>query len=354
MTPKKLMLAALLAGAFLPAVGAELADQPVAPALAHEKRFVITTPGALGGPVHLNNRVIKNAPYSAGMVSERVQNLADGNQISTKTSTMSYRDSAGRTRYETRDDKGELRSVTIQDPVAGATWVLHPETKTATKLGRFGFWPGLDGALAGEAGRAAAEAHRAAAEAARAGAEAGRAAAEAARAHIEQLRKEGKLPTVERRQTANGEEIVIKNVQVEVRNEGKGDGNVETRQESRIQIGPVLAGAFSDRKWSGNVTTKDLGTREFDGLKAQGKLHSYEIPAGAIGNRNPIVVADENWYAPDLQVSVYTKHSDPRSGDVVFRLENLKRGEPAPALFTVPPDYTVKDMSQAPKADKAQ
>jgi hypothetical protein len=351
MTPKKLLLAALLAGAFLPAVGAELADQPVTPALAHEKRFVITTPG---GAIHLNNRIIKNAPYSATMVSERVQNLADGNQISTKTSTMNYRDSAGRTRYEKRDDKGELRNVTIQDPVAGTTLVLNPGKKTATKLGRFGFWPGLDGALAGEAGRAAAEAHIAAAEAARAGAEAGRAAAEAARARIEQLRKEGKLPTVERRHTANGEEIVIKNVQVEVRNDGNGDGKVETRQESRVQIGPVLAEAFGDRKWSGNMTTKDLGTRDFDGVKAQGKLHSYEIPAGAIGNRNPIVVSDENWYAPELQVSVYTKHSDPRSGDVVFRLENLKRGEPAPALFTVPPDYTVKDISLAPKTDKAQ
>jgi hypothetical protein len=350
MTPKKLLLAALLAGAFLPAVGAELADQPVAPAVVHEKRVFIDTPSTF----HMNSRIIKNAPYSAEMVSERVQNLADGNQISTKKSTMSYRDSAGRTRYDTRDAKGELRSVTIQDPGSNVTWVLNPEKKTATKLGRFGFWPGLDGALAGEAGRAAAEAHIAAAEAARAGAEAGRAAAEAARARIEELRKEGKLPTVERRHTANGEEIVIKNVQVEVRNDGKGDGKIETRQESRVQIGPVLAEAFGDRKWSGNVTTKDLGTRDFDGVKAQGKLHSYEIPAGAIGNRNPIVVSDENWYAPELQVSVYTKHSDPRSGDVVFRLENLKRGEPAPALFTVPPDYTVKDISLAPKTDKAQ
>jgi hypothetical protein len=47
---------------------------------------------------------------------------------------------------------------------------------------------------------------------------------------------------------------------------------------------------------------------------------------------------------------VYHKHSDPRSGEVVYRLENLKRDEPAPALFTVPSDYTVKDaMARAAK-----
>ena len=44
----------------------------------------------------------------------------------------------------------------------------------------------------------------------------------------------------------------------------------------------------------------------------------------------------------DLQVTVYTKHSDPRSGDLVFRLENVKREEPAAALFAVPADYTVR------------
>ena len=104
------------------------------------------------------------------------------------------------------------------------------------------------------------------------------------------------------------------------------------------------------------ATTKDLGTRDFNGVKAEGKLRSYEIPAGEIGNRNPIVVSDETWYSPELQITVYTKHSDPRSGDTVFRLENLKRDEPAASLFAVPSDYTVKEpmAGVAAKAAKAQ
>jgi hypothetical protein len=55
-------------------------------------------------------------------------------------------------------------------------------------------------------------------------------------------------------------------------------------------------------------------------------------------------------------VTVYTKHSDPRSGDIVFRLDNLKREEPAASLFAVPSDYTVREplARLAAKADKAQ
>jgi hypothetical protein len=68
------------------------------------------------------------------------------------------------------------------------------------------------------------------------------------------------------------------------------------------------------------------------------------------------VVSDETWYAPDLQITVYTKHSDPRSGDTVFRLDNLKREEPAASLFAVPSDYTVRDplAKLAEKAEKAE
>jgi hypothetical protein len=97
-------------------------------------------------------------------------------------------------------------------------------------------------------------------------------------------------------------------------------------------------------KWAGKATTKDLGTRDIEGVKAQGKLRSYEIPAGEVGNRNPIVVSDESWYSPELQVTVLSKHSDPRSGDSIYRLSAIKREEPAAALFTVPSDYTVKDV----------
>jgi hypothetical protein len=268
---------------------------------------------------------IKNAPYSAQMVTEHQQNLSDGNQITRQNATMSYRDSAGRTRHEIRDTAGGTRVVNIYDPVAGVSWILKPQDRTATKIPN--------------------------------GAAAGRLAGEAARARIEQMRKDGTLPTVERRKLDDGrEEIIVKRVE-----RADGEARQQVRQDVRIEVlnsldkngpalrdlqsrlAPLTAGAFADMKWASKATSRELGSRDFNGVKAEGKLRSYEIPAGEIGNRNAIVVSDETWYAPDLQVTVYSKHSDPRSGDTVFRLENLKREEPAASLFAVPSDYTVRD-----------
>lgn len=107
-------------------------------------------------------------------------------------------------------------------------------------------------------------------------------------------------------------------------------------------LGPLFSSA-NDRKWAATATTRELGTRDFDGVRADGKLRSYTIPANEIGNRNPITVSTETWTSPDLQITVYSIHSDPRSGDVIYRLNNVKRTEQAMSLFTIPDGYKVTD-----------
>ena len=67
------------------------------------------------------------------------------------------------------------------------------------------------------------------------------------------------------------------------------------------------------------------------------------IPAGEIGNAQEIKVVSEQWFSDELQVLVMTKHSDPRSGETIYRLTNILRAEPDPSLFTVPADYTVEE-----------
>ena len=37
------------------------------------------------------------------------------------------------------------------------------------------------------------------------------------------------------------------------------------------------------------------------------------------------------------------EHSDPRTGESSYRLQNIIRAEPDRSLFMVPPDYEVKD-----------
>lgn len=95
------------------------------------------------GGMH-GGKVVTGAPFSAVAVSETTQTLADGNHITRKTQTNVFRDSQGRIRREITlagfgpmAPSGQPKSfVVIHDPVAGATFMLHPDQKTAEKTGR--------------------------------------------------------------------------------------------------------------------------------------------------------------------------------------------------------------------------
>src|SRR6185369_10358621 len=78
-----------------------------------------------------------------------------------------------------------------------------------------------------------------------------------------------------------------------------------------------------------------------------GTRSTLTIPAGEIGNERPIDIVSERWYSPELKTLVMTKHSDPQTGETVYKLTGLQRAEPSPALFEVPSDYTVKDDSNS-------
>jgi len=91
-----------------------------------------------------------------------------------------------------------------------------------------------------------------------------------------------------------------------------------------------------------HVTSASLGTQTINGVLAEGTRTTRTIPAGAIGNSNPIVITVERWYSADLQTVVMMKRSDPRMGETTFQLTNIQRQEPDPSLFQVPADYTVK------------
>ena len=88
---------------------------------------------------------MKGAPYSAEVIVESSQTLADGNRINRKTDGRVYRDSEGRTRRE--EDvmlrtftgtanaggfvPGVRTTISIVDPVAGFSYSLDPERKIA-------------------------------------------------------------------------------------------------------------------------------------------------------------------------------------------------------------------------------
>jgi len=248
--------------------------------LQHAEQQIITEQMRVTVP----GKTVKGAPYAADAITESVQVLADGNRIVKKSATRVYRDSEGRTRTEEVTAEG-VRSVRISDPVSGETWTLDPQARTALRSGVFVVREGATGGVAGGV-------------------------------------------TVVTRGTAPAS-VGLPHATVV----GGVAGGVVTMEHEK--------GAVEIAKGT-DVTREDLGRQTFDGLVAAGTRTTTTVPAGAIGNEQPIKIVSEQWFSSDLQVLVLTRFSDPRVGETTYRLTNVSRAEPDRSLFTVPSDYTVK------------
>ena len=272
--------------------------------------------------VGFSGKVVKGAPYSAQAVSETIQTLSDGNRIVNKTTSSLYRDSEGRTRRELTikllgpiGDGGEpLQTVFINDPVAGVSYSLDSKTRTAIKTMPFKLMEKLP---AGEAGHRFE--FRVADPAAGPGtAVAGVAAGTAAAGVVV------KAPPV------GGPEPGV-----------KADPEFTFKIQTESAAGATYM--FRRKGPNENEVKENLGKQVIEGVEAEGTRSTITIPAGEIGNERAIEIVSERWYSPELQMDVMTRHSDPRTGETVYKLTNISRLEPAKSLFEVPADYTVKE-----------
>lgn len=91
-----------------------------------------------------------------------------------------------------------------------------------------------------------------------------------------------------------------------------------------------------------DARTEQLGTRDIEGVQAEGTRTTVTIPAGAIGNVAPIEMVSERWFSPELKAVVLSRRSDPRFGETTYRLERIVRTEPPTELFQVPADFTIE------------
>jgi hypothetical protein len=264
-------------------------------------------------------KVVKGAPYSAQAVTESVQTLADGNRIAHKNTAQVYRDSEGRTRrdqtvgavgpYAAAGDP--VQTFFINDPVAGVNYILDPRSKVARKLPRME-WRWSSGDIKPQAGGQPGAQTRVPQE---------KRAESQTFVFTSPAPPPGEAPSVRMR----------------------GDGaNVDV-------LGPELPpdGASARVEFFGGskaeTKTEKLEARNVEGVQAEGVRITTTIPAGDIGNEQPIQIVNERWYSPELQAVVMTRHSDPRFGETTYRLTNIQRGEPSATLFQVPTDYTVKE-----------
>lgn len=95
------------------------------------------------GEFGIANQVVQGAPYTAVAITEFNRTLADGNRIQRTTTAFVARDSEGRTRTErtlaaigplAASSRGPLKTIFINDPVAGLSYVLDPDNRTARQM----------------------------------------------------------------------------------------------------------------------------------------------------------------------------------------------------------------------------
>ena len=251
-------------------------------------------------------RAMKAAPYSAETIVEGNQVLADGNRITQKTTGRVYRDSEGRTRREDDRKDGSV-GISITDPVGGSSYSLDPVNKIAWRTPM-----GATGAIMGKLDLVETERRKV---------ELDRTVTADGTTRIE--RKETQVSATQ----ADQEKAAV----IAARGAGAGGGG---RGGARGEGGMVARA---------RVAEGPLEHKTIDGVAVEGHSTRTVIPAGQIGNEQPLTITNEEWRSPDLNVLVMTRHTDPRSGESTYRLTNIIRAEPDASLFMVPPDYTVKD-----------
>lgn len=289
-----------------------------------------------------DGKPIKGAPYSADAVTETTQVLSDGNRIVNRSTATLYRDSEGRTRREqTLKSIGgvtsgalPLQTITISDPVAGVSYSLDPGSRTAHKnpMGSFTFQRSVAGPGGTAAGAGNFVFKSADGNPATVGIGSGVGAGVGVSSSASTMSPPVIVATTAPTAAASTAPSTAAPAVTWSAQSASGGGYQVITRDGRSE----------------NVKKEDLGEQTIEGVAATGSRMTFTIPAGQIGNEGPIAIVDERWFSKDLQTIVMTRHSDPRSGETVYRLTNINRSEPDHSLFEVPGDYQIKEPSTAP------
>jgi len=229
-------------------------------------------------PIDVAGETVIDAPYSAEAVTEVVQPLADGNRIVRQNTATVYRDSAGRTRRE-------------QSPAVPGRVVAGTDER---------------------------------------------------RIHITD--PQASVSYVLDMRTRTAHKMPVPKIRLAQPPTLPNTDNVTF--EIALPPGPGGAAAHGAVFYRRDIVktqraplVEQLGTQVIEGVVAEGTRSTIRIPAGAIGNEQPINVVSERWTSPELKVLVQSRQSDPRFGETTYRLTNIVRAEPPPGLFEVPPDF---------------
>jgi hypothetical protein len=258
----------------------------------------VQTDGSLaGGPFTANagsgqpftGNLVTGRPFTADAIIKTDQILPDGSHVVNQQTVIAARDSQGRTYREEvfaslAVDRWAPKTIFISDSVAGAAYILGPD-HVARKVPM-----SMPGSQAG------------------------------AISALTSAAPPGNLQ-LQRFQTAVG----------------GGSGPVRAGTQG---IQPAQQISLGDSR------IDQLGSQMIAGVQAEGTRTTLTIPAGQVGNQNPLVIVTEHWYSADLEATVLTKRSDPRFGTSSYQFTNVRQIEPPAALFQIPSGYTIEEDHQ--------
>jgi TonB family protein len=347
----------------------------------------------MASEVGSTGKVVKGAPYSAEVVTEFVQTLADGNRIVRRNVSKVARDGQGRSFREqimqpgmgsTIGNRDLPRMTMISDPVEGVIYVLNEKARTAQRMtmreggGAFTFISSSGSVVGGvSTGATVATANPDAPKKINvSGGVLQGSALKKVQPEYPPIAKAAKASGAVQVQVTineNGDVIgaeavsghpLLRDAAIAAARQWKFKPTELGGQPVKVQ--GVLTFNFTladeslpsqtgdgvnikERAFTGmrvNTTSTALGKQIIEGVECEGTRRVKTIPAGQMGNERDIEIVFESWFSPELQITMLSKQSDPRYGETTIRVANLLRVEPDEFLFKVPSDYTIKEASQ--------
>jgi len=283
----------------------------------------------IAGP--LGARPVTGKPLAAEIVT-RHHHAGQAGEVSRSTTSEIYRDTEGRIRRESQlsvpglpPDAAPFSYITIVDQQKGCGWYLDPQELVAHRYALNGAGlaymaqvsvRGSRGELLPQPGGATADATVGAAE-----------------NNTHRALRAPSSPTIAMRPVAVGEAHPSGSLS----DAHSGAGVPEMRINQ-----PFLAAPHP-------VRIENLGEELILGVRAHGTRIVTTVPAGELGNDQPIEIVSEQWYAPELELVMRSMHSDPWGGKIDTSVTKLTRGDQPQSRFQVPDSYKIVDSANDPE-----
>ena len=267
----------------------------------------------------------KGNPYSAREVREFKQMLGDGTVISRQSTRLLARDREGRTRQELRQPDGTAR-VFINDPVDKVAFILDPQKRTACRADfneraindcfnqTRGDWKPLGFAFS------------------------------ASRNGIGMMNSRDDL-TVEVSPHATIIDLTKKTIKRELSDLRSALPSLRPVPPTPLvpPLPPLPGLSATTGAGNAQITREKKTQQPYEGLSVDVDRTVETIAVGSIGNSKAIESVYERYYSPELKTNVYVRRSDPRNGESVYRMVDVKRAEPDAQMFHAPAGFTMTE-----------